>query len=103
MKKFLNGLGVFGSIILTIFLTILIFVYAVILNIKVVVGGNGLSKTFKKIDFVEILKTTEDGTMWEDFMGLADTLNLSEDEFEQILNSEKVKEQIGSYISEVVS
>ena len=48
MKKFLNGLGIFGSIILTIILTSLIFVYAIIANVKSVVSEKGMEKTFKK-------------------------------------------------------
>ena len=103
MKSFLNGLGVFGSIILTIILTILIFLYGIVLNIKFVVNENGMTDTLKKIDVVETLKTAEDGTVWEDFKQLAENLKLTENQFEQILNSEKVKEQVGSYIGEVLS
>ena len=103
MKKILNGLGVFGSIILTLILSGLVFIYVVILNIKFVVSENGMANTLKKIDVVETLKSAEDGTIWEDFNQLADTLNLSEEQFEQILNSTKVKEQIGNYIGEVLS
>lgn len=103
MRKILNGLGVFGSIILTLVLSVLIFIYVVVLNIKFVVSENGMANTLKKIDVVETLKSAENGTMWEDFKQLADTLNLSEQQFEQILNSAKVKEQVGSYIGEVLS
>ena len=103
MKKFLNGLGVFGSIILTMILTVLIFLYVVILNVKFVVSEKGLSNSLKKVNIVETLKSTEDGVMWEDFLGLADSLNLTEEQFEQILSSDKVKEQVGSYIGEVIS
>ena len=103
MKKILNGLGVFGSIILTLILTILIFLYVVVLNIKFVVSENGMANTFKKIDVVETLKYAEDGTMWEDFMQLAESLDISEEQFEKILNSDKVKEKVGSYIGEVLS
>ena len=103
MKKFLNGLGVFGSVILTFILTGLIFSYVIILNIKLVVSDNGMANTFKKIDVVETLKSAEDETMWEDFVQLGESLNLSEKQFEQILNSNKVKEQVGSYIGEVLS
>lgn len=103
MKKFLNGLGVFGSVILTIVLTIFIFLYVVILNVKLTIGKNGMTNTFEKIDFVETLKTAENGVMWEDFMQLAENLNLTEEQFEQILNSKDVKGQIGSYVEEVVS
>ena len=103
MKKFLNSLGVFGSIILTLVLSVLIFLYVVVLNIKFVVSENGMANTFRKIDVVETLKSTDDGVMWEDFMQLAESLNLSEEQFEQILNSDKVKEQVGSYIGKVLS
>lgn len=103
MKKILNGLGVFGSIILTLILSCLIFIYGVILNIKSVVSEKGMANTFKSIDVVETLKTVEDGTMWEDFMQLGDSLNLSEEQFEQILNSDKVKEHVGTYLGEVLS
>lgn len=103
MKKILNGLGIFGSIILTLILSVLIFLYVVVLNIKFVVSKNGMANTFKKIDVVETLKSTEDGTMWEDFMQLAESLDLSEEQFEKILNSDKVKEEVGSYIGEVLS
>lgn len=103
MKKFLNGLGVLGSIILTLVLTVLIFIYVVVLNVKSVVTEKGMSNTFKKINVVETLKTAEDETMWEDFMQLSDSLNLSEKQFEKILNSNKVKEQIGGYIGKVLS
>ena len=103
MKKFLNGVGVLGSIILTLVLTVLIFIYVVVLNVKSVVTEKGMSNTFKKINIVETLKTAEDETMWEDFMQLSDSLNLSEKQFEKILNSNKVKEQIGGYIGKVLS
>lgn len=103
MRKVLNVFGVLGSIILTFVLSVLIFLYAIILDIKLVVSENGIANTFKKIDVVETLKSSENGTAWEDFKQLADTLNLSEAQFEQILNSDKVKEQIGSYVGEVLS
>ena len=103
MKKFLNGLSIIGSSLLTIVLSFLIFIYVVILNIKFVVSEDGMSKTLKKIDVVETLKLTEDGVMWDDFKGLAEILNLSEEQFEQILNSDKVKELVGGYIGEVIS
>lgn len=103
MKKILNVLGILGSSILTVVLSLLVFVYAVILNVKFLVSENGMVKTLKKTDIVETLKSTEDGLLWEDFKGLADTLNLTEEQFEQILNSNKVKEQVGSYINEIIS
>lgn len=103
MRKILNGLEVFGSVILTIILSILIFLYVVVLNIKFVVSKNGMVNTLKNIDVVETIKSASDGTMWEDFKQLADNLNLSEEQFEQILNNSKVKEQVGSYISEVLN
>lgn len=103
MRKILNGLGVFGSVILTLILSVLIFLYVVVLNIKFVVSENGMANTFKKIDVVETLKSAEDGMMWEDFMQLAESLDLSEEQFEKILNSDKVKEEVGSYIGEVLS
>lgn len=102
MKKILNGLGVFGSIILTLILSGLIFLYVVVLNVKLVVSEKGMANTFKKIDVVETLKSVEDGKMWDDFMQLAESLDLSEEQFEKILNSDKVKEQVGSYIGEVL-
>lgn len=103
IKKLLNGLGIFSSIILTIILTILTFLYVVILNIKFIVSENGLSNTLKKIDIVETLKSTDNGVMWEDFKQLADNLNLSEKQFEQIINSDKVKEEISSYVNAIIS
>ena len=103
MKKLLNGLGVFSSIILTIILTVLMFLYTIILNVKFIVSEKGMSNTLKKIDIVETLKNAENGTVWEDFKQLANNLNLSETQFEQILNSEKVKEEISSYINEIIS
>lgn len=101
-KKILNSLGVFGSIVLTLILSVLIFLLVVVLNIKFVVSEKGMANTFKKIDVVETLKSADDETVWEDFMQLAETFNLSEEQFEQILNSDKVKEQVGSYIGEVL-
>lgn len=103
MRKFLNGLGVLGSVLLTIILSVLIFLYAVVLNVKSVVTEKGMANTFKNIDVVETLKSLEDETMWEDFMQLAESLNLNEKQFEQILNNDKIKGQIGSYIGEVLS
>lgn len=100
-KKILNSLGVFGSIVLTLILSVLIFLLVVVLNIKFVVSEKGMANTFKKIDVVETLKSADE-TVWEDFMQLAETFNLSEEQFEQILNSDKVKEQVGSYIGEVL-
>lgn len=102
MKKILNGGGVFLSVILTVILSILVFLYAVILNVKLVVSEKGIANTLKKIDVVETLKSTENGTMWEDFKQLGETLNLSEEQFEQILNNDKVKEYVGNYIGEVL-
>jgi len=103
MKKILNGLGVLGSVILTVILSILIFAYVLLLNIKFAIGRNGVGNTFKNIDIVETLKNAENGVMWEDFVQLADSLNLSEEQFEQIINNDKVKEQIGDYIGNVLS
>ena len=103
MKKVLNGLGIFGSVILTIMLTLLIFVYVWVLNIKLVVGENGITNTFTRIDIVTALKSSEDGTMWEDFMQLAETLNLSEEQFEIIINNNEFKEQIGGFIENIFS
>lgn len=102
MKKFLNGLGIFGSVILTMLLTIILFVYVIILNIKMVVSENGIASTLKRIDVVETLKSVENGTMWEDFVQLGENLNLSEEQFEEILNSKEVKEQVGTYIGRVL-
>ena len=102
-KKIFNGLGGFGSIILTIVLSVLILIYGVILNIKIIVSENGMANTFKSIDVVETLKTVEGGTIWEDFNQLGSSLNLSEEQFEQILNSDKVKERIGIYLRNVLS
>jgi len=102
MKKFLNGLGIFGSVILTILLTIILFVYVIILNIKMVVSENGMATALKRIDVVETLKSVENGTMWEDFVQLGENLNLTESQFEEILNSKEVKEQVGSYIGRVL-
>lgn len=50
MKKFFNGLGIFGSVILAILLTVILFVYVVILNIKIVVSENGMATALKRID-----------------------------------------------------
>ena len=102
MKKFFNVLGVLGSIILTVVLSVLIFFYVFILNVKFIVSGNSIANTFKKIDIIETLKSAENGVMWEDFMQLAESLNLSEEQAEKILNSDKVKEQVGNYIGEVL-
>lgn len=103
MKKFLNGMGVFGSIILTIILSILMFVYALILNVKTIISPNGMANTLKRVDVVDALKMAEDGVVWEDFMQLADNLNLTEEQFEQILNSNKVKEELGNFLGEIAS
>lgn len=92
-----------GSIILTLVLSVLIFIYAVILNIKSVVSEKGMAKTFKSIDVVETLKTTDDGTMWEDFVQLGETLNLSKEQCEKIVNNDKFKEQMGRYLSKLLS
>ena len=102
MKKIFNGLGVFGSIILAIVLSFTIFTYVIILNVKFAVSEKGMAKTFMKMDIVESIKLTENGTMWEDFMQLAEKLNLNEEQFEKILNSDKVKEEVGSYIGEAL-
>ena len=102
MKKVLKGLGIFGTVILTVVLSIVVFLYVVILNVKFVVSEKGMANTLKNIDVVETLKTVEDGTVWEDFKGLGENLNLSEEQFEQILSSDKVKEEVGIYISEVL-
>ena len=62
MDKLLKGLGTFCSIILTVVLTIFIFAYALLLNAKFVVSENGMANTLKRLDIVETLKSTEDGT-----------------------------------------
>lgn len=103
MKKFLNGLGIFGSAILSICLAILIFIYVVLLNVKSVVSEKGLTKILKNINVVDVLKYIDDGTIYEDFIELGDKLNLTENEFEDILNSDKVKEALGGFLSKVVS
>lgn len=103
MKKIFNALGIGGSCILTLILSVLIFVFALLLNVRHTISENGITGMLKNIDVVETLKNVENGVMWEDFLGLAETLNLSEEQFEQILNSDGVKESIGSYIGEVIS
>jgi len=103
MKKFFKGLGIFSSIILTIVLSVLIFLYVIILNIKFMISENGMSNALKKIDVVETLKTIENGVIWEDFKELSQNLNLNEEQFEELLNSDKVKEEIGSYISVIIN
>ena len=103
MKKILNFLGIIGSIILTLILTNLISSYVVILNLKSLVSENGLANTLKQADIVEMIETNEDSTLKEDLNQLAESLNLTEEQFEQIINNDKVKEQVGKYISEVLS
>lgn len=101
MKKVLNGLGVFGSIILTLILSILIFLYLTILNVKFVVSEKGMANTFKNLDVVEILKSSND-ELWDETNNFRESFDLSEEEFEQILNSDKVKERVGYFIGEVL-
>lgn len=103
MKKFLNGLGIFGSVILSICLAILIFIYVAILNVKSVVSEKGFTKILKNIDVVDVLKYIDDGTIYEYFIELGDKLNLTENEFEDILNSDKVKEVLGGFLVKGVS
>lgn len=102
MKKFLNILGIIGSVILTVILTFLIFAYVLVLNVKIAVSKNGISNMLKNIDVVETLKSIDEGDAWEDFKELSNEIGLTEEQFEEILNSENIKDEIGNFINKII-
>jgi len=103
MKRILNVFGVLGSIFLTIILTVVIFLYFILINIKFLIGYNGFTNTVKRIDVVSLLKSADNGSTWEDINDFASELDLNEDELIQILNNKEIKEQLGDYFGEVLS
>lgn len=102
MKKFLNILGIIGSVILTVILTLLIFAYVLVLNVKIAVSKNGISNMLKNIDVVETLKSVDEGDAWEDFKELSNEIGLTEEQFEEILNSENIKDEVGNFINKII-
>lgn len=102
MKKFLNILGIIGSVILTVILTFLIFAYVLVLNVKIAVSKNGISNMLKNIDVVETLKSIDEGDAWEDFKELSSEIGLTEEQFEEILNSENIKDEVGNFINKII-
>lgn len=102
MKKFLNILGIIGSVILTVILTFLIFAYVLVLNVKIAVSKNGVSNMLKNIDVVETLKSIDEGDAWEDFKELSNEIGLTEEQFEEILNSKNIKDEFGNFINKII-
>ena len=77
MKKVLNFFGIFFSILLSIILTILLFGYALILNAKILVSKQGVTKMFTNTDFVEIIKEVNHGRSWHETVKLANDINIT--------------------------
>lgn len=103
MKKVLNFLGVIGAIFLTFVLFVILTCYALVLNIKFVVSKDGINGVLKDIDVVETLKSVDDGVMWEDFQEMSTDLNLTEEQLEEMVNSEAVKEEFGELLGNLVA
>ena len=103
MKKLFNGLGILGSIFLTIILTVLIIVYTLILNVKSIIGKNGISRTIRNLDVVETLKTLEDGETWDAVIKLGEDIKLNEEQLEKMLESKEIKEQFGEFVSAIAN
>lgn len=102
MNKLLKILRSLGTSILTIVLIILISSYVVILNFKISISEQGIKKALKKTDIVELINSSEDVNMNKNIRNLATSLKLTEDEFKQMLRSERLKEQLGSYVSNII-
>lgn len=103
MKKVLNFFGVIGATFLTIVLFVILTCYALVLNIRFVVSKDGIGSVLKDIDVVETLKSVDDGVMWEDFQEMSTDLNLTEEQLEQMINSEAVKEEFGDLLGDLVA
>lgn len=103
MKKVLNVFGVLGAVFLTIVLFVILSVYGIVLNLRFVVSKDGIGDVLNKIDVVETLKTIDDGVMWEDFQDMSTDLNLTEDQLEELVNSEAVKEEFGNILGDLVA
>lgn len=103
MKKVLNVFGVFGSIILTIVLTVVMFLYVLLINVKVLIGEKGFANTFKRVNVETILKTADEGEVWNGIKEISKELNLSDEQLIEILDSKNIKEQLGDFFGEVLS
>lgn len=103
MKKILNVFGVLGSIFLTFILTVILSCFVLVVNIRGMVSEKGISNTLSRIDIVDILKVSDDGNTWEDLKEMSVQLNLTEEELENILNSDAIKSEFGEILSGMVS
>ena len=103
MKKFFNILGVIGAIFLTIVLTVLIVSYSLLLNVRRVVSKDGIADVLNNVDVVEVIKSLDDGSAWDEFSSISSELNLTDEQFEEILNSEELKSQFGIVTNKIIN
>lgn len=101
MNKGLNILSIIVSIVLTFILSIFILIYVTTINIKSLVNKDGISQVLNDINVVDHLK--DSGVLWEDFLQLGDSIGLTEEQFERILNSNNLKSEIGLHIEGIIS
>lgn len=103
MKKFFNILGVIGAIFLTIVLTVLIVSYSLLLNVRRVVSKDGIADVLNNVDVVEVIKSLDDGSAWDEFSSISSELNLTDEQFEEILNSKELKSQFGIVTDKIIN
>lgn len=103
MKKVLNVLGIIGSCFLTISLTTIMICFVFLLNIKFAVSKSGINKLLNNIDIVEAIKEIDGGVVWEDLTQISNDTNLTDEEFEAILNNDELKTEFSEIFDGVIS
>lgn len=103
MKKVLNVLGAIGAFFLTIVFTTLLLCYSLVMNVRYVVSENGINNIVKNIDVVEVIKSVDDGALIEDIQFGDSELKLTEEQFEEILNSDAIKEEFSGILNKVLN
>lgn len=103
MKKVLNVLGAIGAFFLTIVFITLLLCYSLVMNVRYVVSENGINNIVKNIDVVEVIKSVDDGALIEDIQFGDSELKLTEEQFEEILNSDAIKEEISGILNKVLN
>ncbi len=102
MKKVLNFMGIFFSIILSIVLTTLMTCYALILNAKIIVSKQGITRTFISIDFAENIKNVDSGKFWNDVVKEAKAINITEPQLTEMLNNKRIKGELAHYVNKAI-
>jgi len=99
MKKVFNILGILLSWLLTIVLSVVITVYALILNISSFTNEAIINKVLADVDLTETIKLANEGKVWKGLVLICTFEGYSEENLEVLLNSSYLKEFFSKYIS----